>query len=597
VGIKKLVKDVMVGRGKKRVGLGHFRRGDLKFTNRTVQLADEARWPRAFPAEVYAVNRAFAQAGCFQRAFEIVAASQAELARPHPLARVREAAVAAAAARPGARRLPAERSPSGNTPGGKKSSDPITPAWRRPMARRSDPSVGSVRKVLLAYQEETAELVTSEQTRADMALAEYTRAQVENHILGLELASEEGAKQDVVKQLTAAKKHHDLQVGDWKRYADALQLAVDQLRKLESGATFQYWSAAMLADEHGLGRAVRALTGFPTAKAFRLFYYNVLGRKGSRRRDLQGIQENLDIFYAPRDRPGQDDWAEPLPPDQVKGAPKTCGLDKPIDQCFLVFCMLRLGLTNRVAAALFGISVGSTSQLLNTWVPFISVSLSHFVPWQTREQVQSTMPRKFRNPASVLGKTTSARRCRIIVDATEIRIETPSDPEEAKKFFSQYKKAHTLKYLIGITPAGTISFISDGFPGSMSDDEIVEKSGILNLLQPGDSVMADRGFRGFQAFRDAGYDLVIPALSIAKGEGYGHEFAAFTADENERTYYIAQVRIHVERMMRAIKQGWGFLDGYVPVHLIPIISKHGMNIVGRMTALTLPTLAGVDYLD
>ena len=63
------------------------------------------------------------------------------------------------------------------------------------------------------------------------------------------------------------------------------------------------------------------------------------------------------------------------------------------------------------------------------------------------------------------------------------------------ELFSTYKNHTTLKGLVGISPSGAITFISQLHRGSMSDREIVERSGILDLpFTEGDSVMADKGF-------------------------------------------------------------------------------------------------------
>ena len=53
-----------------------------------------------------------------------------------------------------------------------------------------------------------------------------------------------------------------------------------------------------------------------------------------------------------------------------------------------------------------------------------------------------------------------------------------------------------LKFLFGIAPGGGFTFISSSYPGSISDKNIVIKSGFLEpgLWNEGDSVMADRGF-------------------------------------------------------------------------------------------------------
>ena len=62
------------------------------------------------------------------------------------------------------------------------------------------------------------------------------------------------------------------------------------------------------------------------------------------------------------------------------------------------------------------------------------------------------------------------------------------------EFFSAYENHTTLKGLVGISPSGAITFISQLYTGSISDREIVERSGILDLPFKGDSVMADKGF-------------------------------------------------------------------------------------------------------
>ena len=65
-----------------------------------------------------------------------------------------------------------------------------------------------------------------------------------------------------------------------------------------------------------------------------------------------------------------------------------------------------------------------------------------------------------------------------------------------------------------------MTFISDGWGGCASDKHIVEKSGILNHLLPGDILMADRGFKIADdvAFYQA--KLVIP--DFTKGEKQLH---------------------------------------------------------------------------
>ena len=72
------------------------------------------------------------------------------------------------------------------------------------------------------------------------------------------------------------------------------------------------------------------------------------------------------------------------------------------------------------------------------------------------------------------------------------------------------------KYLIGIAPQGMVTFISNGWGGRTSDKHIVEKSGLLDNLLPGDILMADRGFKISDdvAFYQA--KLVIPDFKWEK---------------------------------------------------------------------------------
>ena len=105
---------------------------------------------------------------------------------------------------------------------------------------------------------------------------------------------------------------------------------------------------------------------------------------------------------------------------------------------------------------------------------------------------------------------------RVIIDATEIYIEKPNIPELQQLTFSSYKNHNTYKGLIGISPSGAVVFVSDLYPGCISDKELTRCSGLFDLLDRDDSVMADRGFDIEEDLALLGVRLNIPPFLKGK---------------------------------------------------------------------------------
>ena len=121
--------------------------------------------------------------------------------------------------------------------------------------------------------------------------------------------------------------------------------------------------------------------------------------------------------------------------------------------------------------------------------------------WPDRDTIRDTMPAIFKEQYP---------RTTVILDATEIKINTPSSLLLQSQTYSNYKSTNTFKALVGISPAGHVMFVSSLYTGSISDTELVERSGFLRLLQSGDKVMADRGFTIEDILTPLGVGLNIP---------------------------------------------------------------------------------------
>lgn len=107
--------------------------------------------------------------------------------------------------------------------------------------------------------------------------------------------------------------------------------------------------------------------------------------------------------------------------------------------------------------------------------------------------------------------------CRGIIDASEIRVQAPSSLILNSEMYSSYKSHTTYKGNVVISPSGEIIHISSLFEGSISDKELVRQSGLLPLLQPGDQLMADKGFVIHDLLTPLGCEVIMPSfLSVNK---------------------------------------------------------------------------------
>ncbi len=193
---------------------------------------------------------------------------------------------------------------------------------------------------------------------------------------------------------------------------------------------------------------------------------------------------------------------------------------------------LRLGLSNKDISLRFNVTETAISRILRNWLLVMAQTLKPIIKWPTRKAVQRKMTKCFKRKYS---------QCRCIIDCTEIFIDRPNNLTARAQTWSNYKHHNTVKYLVGITPAGAISFLSPGWGGRVSDKEITSKSGFFELLEPKDEILADQGFLIREDLAAYGATLRIPQFTKGKKQLSAHE-----VDTSRR---LSNVRIHVERVI------------------------------------------------
>ena len=217
---------------------------------------------------------------------------------------------------------------------------------------------------------------------------------------------------------------------------------------------------------------------------------------------------------------------------------------------YLVTLMkLRLNLGYQDLAYRLGVSISTLSRRFNEMLDIMAIRLDFLIFWPDRENLQKTMPLCFR--------PTYGLKVAAIIDCYEIKIEKPSNFAARSATWSQYKQSNTVKVLIAISPQGMTMFLSDSWGGRVSDKHLTRECGILRKLLPGDIVLADRGFDIEEDVAMMQASLKIPAFTKGVGQ--------LSPLDVEKTRKLANLRIHVERVIGATRQRYSILMSTLPI--------------------------------
>lgn len=155
------------------------------------------------------------------------------------------------------------------------------------------------------------------------------------------------------------------------------------------------------------------------------------------------------------------------------------------DRIILTMVKIKQNLSFSAIAVLFGIQRQTCSNYFKNMCPVLAIILKTVIPWPDQELVRCNLPKSFKN----------YKDTRIILDCAETELEKCKCLKCRILTYSQYKKKHTIKWNLGVTPSGLITEVSAPYGGRASDKRIVNESKVLDRLDFMDGVMVDKGYR------------------------------------------------------------------------------------------------------
>ena len=174
------------------------------------------------------------------------------------------------------------------------------------------------------------------------------------------------------------------------------------------------------------------------------------------------------------------------------------------------------------------------SHTLKQWIPLHARQLERLIQWPQTAIGLSEYP--YSCTPNTIG----------IIDGTEIFIKMPSNLTTQKSSWSDYKSYSTVKYLVAIDPfTGVFTCVSSGYSGNASARFIVENSTFLDYLQPGQHILANRGFTSTQSISKRRALSTIPSFLRFAGK--------LTGQDSVQTRAITSVWIKVENAIKTMK--------------------------------------------
>ncbi|XP_055626909.1 uncharacterized protein LOC129768977 isoform X2 [Toxorhynchites rutilus septentrionalis] len=208
------------------------------------------------------------------------------------------------------------------------------------------------------------------------------------------------------------------------------------------------------------------------------------------------------------------------------------------EEVLVVFTKMKTNISVRCLGTLFNLHYQTVSAVIHRTVPLLKMMCTALIPWPTQGEIHRNMPHFFRPDFTDVVA---------VLDCMEIPIKKPKCLHCRINAYSHCKGHETAKYLITVTPGGTISYVSRGYGGRASENQIVVEENMLGKFRMGEALMADDRFSIESECAPYGVKLVRPPFLTARRYQFNGK------DAREGVSIAAAYTLYVKRAMQRIK--------------------------------------------
>ncbi|XP_034943815.1 uncharacterized protein [Chelonus insularis] len=245
------------------------------------------------------------------------------------------------------------------------------------------------------------------------------------------------------------------------------------------------------------------------------------------------------------------------------------------DRIIMTYVKLKQNLSYSFLAVLFKCqSEKDCQRIFSEMIKILRKCLNVVIKWPSKESISKNLPKCFEKYRDV----------RVLLDCIEIHIQQPDNAFNQMITHSTPEESRNCKFMIGVTPAENICYISRAYEGCTSDETIFANSDIMTLLERGDAIIGKSDFNIDNICELNGWKCYRPTLSEKAPKFNGSS----TCDINK-------ARVHVERSIQRIKD-FKIVEKAISSYLIPLIKDMFMVICATVN-LNSPYIKKDEFME